>query len=61
MPEENYIYRLEKKGVLRLIIDCLLAPSPNKRISMMEAKSRELKSLLAQNGHQKTSSVIKRK
>jgi len=42
-------------------LDYLLSLSLNQRISMMEAKSRELKSLLAENGHRKTSAIIKRK
>ena len=42
-------------------LDYLFSLSLNQRISMMEAKSRELKSLLAENGHRKTSAIIKRK
>lgn len=42
-------------------LDYLLSLSLNQRISMMESKSRELKSLLAENGHRETSEIIKRK
>jgi hypothetical protein len=42
-------------------LDYLLSLSLNQRISMMEAKSRELRSLLAENGHREASAVIKRK
>lgn len=42
-------------------LDYLLSLSLNQRISMMEAKSRELKSLLAENGHREASAIIKRK
>ena len=33
----------------------------NERISLMENKSKELKSILTKNGHRKTPQVIKRK
>lgn len=42
-------------------LDYLLSLSLNQRISMMESKSRELKFLLAENGHRETSAIIKRK
>ena len=42
-------------------LNYLLSLSLNQRFSMMEAKSRELKSLLSENGHRKTYTVIKRK
>ncbi len=42
-------------------LDYLLSMSLNQRISMMEGKSRELKSLLAENGYRKASAIIKRK
>jgi hypothetical protein len=42
-------------------LDYLLSLSLNQRILMMESKSEELKSLLAENGHRKTSAIIKRK
>lgn len=42
-------------------LDYLLSLSLNQRISMMEAKSRELKSLLAENGYRATAAIIKRK
>lgn len=40
-------------------LDFLLSLSLNQRISMIEARSRELKSLLAENGHRETSAIIK--
>jgi hypothetical protein len=42
-------------------LDYLLSLSLNQRISMMDSKSNELKSLLAENGHRKTSTILKRK
>ncbi len=33
----------------------------NERISLMENKSKEMKSILIKNGHRKTTQVIKRK
>ncbi len=33
----------------------------NQRISLMENKSKEMKSILKKNGHRKTSQIIKRK
>jgi len=33
----------------------------NQRISLMENKSKELKSILKKNGHRKTPQIIKRK
>jgi hypothetical protein len=42
-------------------LDYLFSLSLNQRISMMDSKSNELKSLLAENGHRKTSAIIKRK
>ncbi|MFO7979261.1 MAG: hypothetical protein R6V00_00325 [Candidatus Aminicenantes bacterium] len=33
----------------------------NERISLMENKSKELKSILEKNGHRKTPQIIKRK
>jgi len=69
MKKERY---QEKKGILLISqadpkkerefeLDYLLSLSLNQRISMMEAKSRELKSLLAKNGHRATPAIIKRK
>ena len=69
MKKERY---QKKKGILLISkadakkerdfeLDYLLSLSLNQRISMMEAKSRELKSLLAENGHRKTPEIIKRK
>jgi phage anti-repressor protein len=42
-------------------LDYLLSLSLGQRISMMERKSRELRSLLAENGHREASAIIKRK
>jgi hypothetical protein len=42
-------------------LDYLLSMTLGQRISMMEAKSRELRSLLAENGRRKASAIIKRK
>jgi hypothetical protein len=69
MKKERY---QKKKGILLISkadakkerdfeLDYLLSLSLNQRISMVEARSRELKSLLAENGHRKTSAIIKRK
>jgi hypothetical protein len=69
MKKERY---QKKKGILLISkadakkerdfeLDYLLSLSLNQRISMVEARSKELKSLLAKNGHRKTSAIIKRK
>ncbi|MDH7513728.1 MAG: hypothetical protein QHH14_12350 [Clostridiales bacterium] len=42
-------------------LDYLLSLSLKQRFLMMEAKSREMKSLLAEDGHRETSAIIKRK
>jgi hypothetical protein len=42
-------------------LNYLLSLSLNQRFFMMEAKSRELKSLLSENGHRETYTIIKRK
>ncbi len=64
--------RLEDKGILVLEspdeereiefeLNYLLSLSLSQRISLMQAKSKELKTLLINNGHRKTASIIKRK
>ncbi len=64
--------RLEDKGILVLEspdeereiefeLNYLLALSLSQRISLMQAKSQELKTLLINNGHRKTAPIIKRK
>ncbi len=69
MKKERY---QKKKGILLIStpnarkemdfeLDYLLSLNLNERISMMEAKSRELKSLLAENGHRAPSAIIKNK
>lgn len=63
--------RLKEKGILVLDdhneekeiefeLNYLASLSLNQRISLMENKSKELKSLLSKNGHRKTSQIIKR-
>lgn len=63
---------LKRKGILILKkpdeekeiefeIDHLLSLSLEQRISMMRAKSKELKTNLEKNGHRKTPQIIKRK
>jgi len=42
-------------------LDYLLSLSLGQRISMMERKSKELRSLLAEHGHRKAAAIIKRK
>lgn len=62
---------LKEKGILVLDdhneekeiefeLNYLASLSLNQRISLMENKSKELKSLLSKNGHRKTSQIIKR-
>lgn len=64
--------RLEGKGILVLEspdeekeiefeLNYLLSLSLSQRISLMQAKSQELKTLLINNGHRKTTPIIKRK
>ena len=64
--------RLEDKGILVLEspdeekeiefeLNYLLSLSLSQRISLMQAKSQELKTLLINNGYRKTTPIIKRK
>jgi len=55
------IRKPDAKKEMDFELDYLLSLSLNQRISMMESKSRELRSLLAENGHRKASAIIKRK
>lgn len=64
--------RIRRKGILLLKkdneekeiefeLEYLSSLTVDERFSLMEKKSKEIKTLLAQNGHRKTFEIIKRK
>jgi hypothetical protein len=64
--------KIKRKGILLLKkndeereiefeLDYLLSLTVAQRVSLMEKKTKEIRNLLAQNGHRKAFEIIKRK